>query len=211
MDRKFLSILGLRANAAHFAKLGAEKGPASAYIHYNAAVIALWKRDLDGARRETEVALALSPNYALAYGSRGLIEVYAGNALAAVPFIEQGMRFDPAFRQQYLHFLGSAYLVAGKYEAAVATFRERIRLAPETDLSSGLLISALGHLGEIDEARRIWTELKQVNPKYSITEHLARLPFANPADSDRLKDGLGKAGLQSAAERAAPTDSSSNA
>ena len=31
---------------------------------------------------------------------------------------------------------------------AVATFRERIRTSPQTDLSRGLLVSALGHLGD---------------------------------------------------------------
>ena len=181
--------------AEHFATLAIEKGPEVPFVHWLAAVVALWKRNLEGAKRETETALALNPNYALAYGTRGHVEVYAGNPMEAIPFIEQAIRLDPAFTQQYTHFLGSAYLVAGKYEAAAASFRERIRLSPETDLSRGLLASALGHLGEIDEARRIWAELKQVNPKYSFTQHLARLPFSNPADADRIKDGLAKAGL----------------
>jgi len=88
-----------------------------------------------------------------------------------------------------------AHIVAGKSEAAAASFRERIRLVPDTDLSRALLASALGHLGDIDEARRIWTELKQVNPRYSFVEHLSRLPFSNPADADTIKDGLAKAGL----------------
>ena len=48
---------------------------------------------------------------------------------------------------------------------------------------------------DLDEARRIWAELKQVNPKYSFAGHLARLPFSNPADADSIKDGLAKAGL----------------
>jgi adenylate cyclase len=46
-----------------------------------------------------------------------------------------------------------------------------------------LLVSALGHLGDIDEARRIWAELKKVNPKYSFAGHVARLPFNSPADA----------------------------
>ena len=94
-----------------------------------------------------------------------------------------------------LHFLGTAYLVAGKYETAAATFRERIRLSPKTDLSRGLLVSALGHLGEIDEARRVWAELKEINPKYSFAGHLARLPFTNPADAERIREGFAKAGV----------------
>jgi adenylate cyclase len=181
--------------AAHFAAWAIERGPSIAYAHYAAAVVALWKRDLQRAKQEAAVALSLSPNFAIASGTRGLTEVYLGNPLAAVPFIEQAMRFDPAFRQQYLHFLGSAYLVAGKYEAAAALFRERIRLVPDTDLSRSLLASTLGHLGEIGEARRVWAELKQVKPGYSLAGHLARLPFRNPADADRIRDGLAKAAL----------------
>lgn len=96
---------------------------------------------------------------------------------------------------QFLHFLGSAYLVAGQYEGAAGTFRERIRLAPESDASRGLLISALGHLGKVDEARRVWAELKQINPKYSFADHLSRLPFSNVADADRIKEGIAKVGL----------------
>jgi adenylate cyclase len=181
--------------ADNFVNIAIEKSPTVPFAHWVAAAVALFKGNLERAKRESEIALTLNPNYALACGTRGNAEIYSGHPLAAIPFIERAMRLDPAFTQQYLHFLGSAYLVAGEYEAAAASFRERIRLAPETDLSRGLLVSALGHLGDIDEARRIWAELKQVNPKYSSAKHLARLPFSNPADAARIKDGFDKAGL----------------
>ncbi|MFS8086723.1 MAG: tetratricopeptide repeat protein, partial [Acidobacteriota bacterium] len=182
--------------AAHFTALGTEKGPTVPYAHFVAAVLSIWKKDLDRARREAETTLALNPNYALAHGAYGLIEVYAGNPLSAIPFIERAIRLDPAFAHQYMHFLGTAYLVAGKYETAVASFRERIRLSPETDLSRGLLVCALGHLGEIDEARRVWAELKRVSPNYSFASHLARLPFRNQADGENIAEGIAKAGLR---------------
>src|SRR5208282_420817 len=41
-----------------------------------------------------------------------------------------------------LHFLGVAYLIAGKYETAVAMFRQRVILAPGTDFSRAGLASA---------------------------------------------------------------------
>jgi adenylate cyclase len=181
--------------AEHFANLAMEKGPKVPFAHFVAAVTATWKRNLERVKRESEIALALNPNDAQAYTTRGIAEIYSGNPLAAIPFIERAIRLDPVYSQQYIHFLGSAYLVAGNYEAAATSFRERIRLAPETDLSRGLLVSALGHLGEIDEARRIWAELKQVNPKYSFAGHLARLPFNDPADVDKIKEGFAKARL----------------
>jgi adenylate cyclase len=106
------------------------------------------------------------------------------------------MRLDPMTRQTYTQFLGSAYLVAGEYETAAATFRERIRLVPKTDLSRAFLAVALGHLGEAEEARRVWGELMEINPKYSFGEHVGRLPFQNQADVDRLREGLDKAGIQ---------------
>ena len=94
-----------------------------------------------------------------------------------------------------MHALGLAHLVAGNYETAAALFQERIQLMPGTDWSRAFLAAALGHLGKIDEARRIWAEIRTVNPKYSFTEHIGRLPFKDPADVARIAAGLGKAGL----------------
>lgn len=109
--------------------------------------------------------------------------------------IEQAMRLDPAWARQYLHFLGVAYLVAGKYETAAALFRQRVILAPTTDFSRAGLASALGHLGDVEEARRIWAELKEINPKYRFSSHFGRQPFRKPEDLDRIAQGLRKASL----------------
>ena len=85
--------------------------------------------------------------------------------------------------------------MAGAYETAAAIFKERIALTPNTDLSRAFLASALGHLGRRDDAAAVWRELKDINPRYSPATHIARIPFRNPADADRLIDGLRKAGL----------------
>ena len=184
--------------AAHFAAQAVEKASSSAYAHYVTAVVAMWRRDLATCKVEAEVAAALNTNYAQAYGTLGLTEVYLGRPLEALPHLERAMRLDPVFTQQYQHFLGSAYLVARQYPAAAAAFRERIRLSPETDLSRGLLIVALGHLGEADAARTVWEELRRINPKYSFSAHLSRLPIASPGDLQDLKAGWDKTGLPTA-------------
>jgi adenylate cyclase len=183
------------ALAARFTAQALEKGPNESYVHYVASVVAMWQKDLARSKAEAEAALALNANFARAYGVLGLVEVYLGSPLAAIPYIERARRLDPVMTHQYLHFLGSAYLVAGQYEAAAATFRERIRLSPETDLSRALLASALGHLGEFEEARQVWQDLRTVNPKYSFADHLSRLPIQNPADAERIRTGVLKAGL----------------
>jgi adenylate cyclase len=181
--------------AAHFAAQAIEKGPDEPLARFVAANVAIWRRDLLLARVESDRALALNPNYAMAYSTRGNIEVYLGTPLAGIPYIQRAMLLDPFFTHQNQHFLGTAYLVAGQFEAAVASLRERVRLSPKTDLSRAFLVSALGHLGELDEARRVWDELRAINPKYSLAEHLARLPFQVDADRDRIREGVAKAGL----------------
>ena len=181
--------------AVGFADQAIEKGPNEPFARFVAAVIANFTGNLDRARSEAETALALNPNYALAHSVRGITDIYAGDPLAAIPRIERGLRLDPGFSQQYLHFLGTAYLTAGKYETAAAQFKQRILLVPATDLSRAFLASALGHLGEFDEARQVWRDLMAINPNYSFAEHIGRLPFKNRADVDRITEGLTKAGL----------------
>jgi adenylate cyclase len=169
--------------------------PNEPFAHLALSRIAMYEKNLDLAQAEAAKALALNPNFALAHHTLGSIEIYLGHPLAAVPLIERAMRLDPAFTQQYLHFLGCAYLVAGKYETAAVIFKQRVLLVPETDLSRGFLAAALGQLGQKDEARQVWAELMQLNPRYSFADHVGRLPFSNPEDVERIAAGLTKAGL----------------
>jgi adenylate cyclase len=94
-----------------------------------------------------------------------------------------------------LHFLGTAYFVAGDYETAARMFKDRIAANPHTDMSRALLASTLGHLDRAEEARRVWQELKEVNPRYSFADHIGRLPFKDRADAQRIVEGVRKAGL----------------
>jgi adenylate cyclase len=152
-------------------------------------------KDYERAQEAIETALRLNPNDATAQSARGTLAMFLGEPKAAIEHIERAMRLDPGFSQQYLHFLGMAHLLMGHYETAAAMFKERIRLAPETDTSRSSLASTLGHLGEIEEARRVWAELKKINPSYSFTERIARLPFRDPADAAKFAAGLVNAGL----------------
>jgi adenylate cyclase len=178
------------------AELAIEKNPNEPFARLVAAWAAMFE-DLDRAKSEADNTLALNPNSSGAYVILGHIETLSGRPLEAIPAIERAMRLDPAFRAQHLHFLGMAYLLAGKYETAAALLKERVNLTPGTDFGRVLLASALGHLGDGEEARRIWRELKEINPKYSFSEHFARQPFKNEKDVRRIADGLAKAGLTS--------------
>ena len=180
--------------AKRYAEQAIEKDPNEPFARLVASWAAIFDKNLDRATSEVNTALRLNPNFALAYSNLGSIHNYSGRPLEAIPVFERAMRLDPAFKAQNLHFLGIAYLLTGKYETAAALLRERILLVPGTDFSRVFLASALGYLGEVDEARRVWHELNEINPKYSFREHFSRQPFRQE-DVERVAEGLAKAGL----------------
>jgi adenylate cyclase len=182
--------------AKQCAQQAVEKDANEPLAHCVTGLTALFERDVHLAKTEVDLALSLNPNMALAHNLLGSIRIYSGQPLEAIPAIEQAMRLDPAFSHQFLHFLGTAYLFAGKYETAATLLKQRIMLVPETDFSRVALASALGHLGQADEAHRIWAELKEINPKYSFSEYVDRRPL-RPEDAERIAGGLAKAGLLS--------------
>src|SRR5580693_3245322 len=181
--------------AKEYARQAIEKDPNEPLARCVSALAASYAKDLDRAKTEIDAALALNPNLALAHSLRGNIRAYSGEPLDAIPEIEQAMRLDPALSEQFLHFLGLAYLMAGKYETAAALLRQRIILVPNTDFSRAILTSALGHLGEVDAARQVWGELMAINPNYSFAGHIGRQPFKRKGDVERIAEGLNKAGV----------------
>jgi adenylate cyclase len=181
--------------AKQYARQALEKDPNEPLARCVSAMTASFEKDLDRAKSEIDLALSLNPNLALAHNLSGSNRIYSGQPLEAIPKIEYAMRLDPALSPQFLHFLGMAYLLAGKYETAAALLRQRIVLVPRTDFSRALLASALGHLGEFEEARQAWRELKEINPNYGFVEHVGRQPFRREEDVERIADGLRKAQL----------------
>jgi len=169
--------------------------PEEPFAYFALSITAGMLRDDQRSKAAIDKALALNPNYPPALNARGAFNVYGGRPEAAIPDIERAIRLDPAFSQQYLHFLGLAHLLIGNYETAAMMFRERILLFPKTDVSRSALAAALGHLGAVEEARRVWAELMKINPKYVFEEHMARLPFKRQQDIDIIRAGLAKAGL----------------
>ena len=181
--------------ADELATKAAGLSPQSPFCLHVLSMTAGFSGDLDRSWKATNAALAISPNDAEALNSRGALNIFSGNPAMAVPDIERAILLDPGDASQRRHFLGIAHLLLGQYENAAAQFRQRILVNPETDLTRAMLASALGHMGEIKEANRIWSELKTLNPKYSFETHMNRLPFRDKRDAEPIAEGLRKARL----------------
>jgi adenylate cyclase len=183
------------AVARGYADRALELAPEGVLPNHAAAVTAFWARDLARAEACVGKVLAAAPDYALALFTRGEVAMSRGRFSAAIPDFERATRLDPAARHFYLQFLAMSHFLEGHFETAVLMFRDRVALDPNTDIGRAWLASALGHVGAVDEARRIWAELQEINPQFDVETRLGRLPFTNASGLERVLEGLRAAGL----------------
>jgi adenylate cyclase len=181
--------------AERWARRAVELNDQAPVSHMALAAVLLWRRDYEGALAESSRMMALDPNFAQGYGASGLGLTYAGRAAEALEPLAMAMRLDPHYPDMVLHFLAQANFSLGKYEIAAQQLLERIARNPSTDASRMFLASCYGHLGRAEEARAAWAELLKVNPDFSLMQRARVLPYKDPADFQRIVDGLAKAGL----------------
>jgi TolB-like protein len=187
---------GSLAEARRASERAVQLAPHTAGAHVAATIAAMIAKDFAYADRELDIAASLSPNNPGVFDQRGAQLMRKGDPLAAIPYFEQAMRLNPIGTIHYLHMLGQAYFQADRFETAAALSRERILLVPDSDMSRSLLISALGHLGRPDEARKVHAELMKINPKYDLAAYLARSPLmAGDGFRERTLQGWRLAGL----------------
>ena len=183
------------AEAGGLAEEAIQLDPNDPFPHGVAALVAMYRKDFERWTSEVEISLTINPNYGPSLSLRGMLNLYSGKPLAAIEDLERAIRLDPSFTHAYLHHLGVAHLIAGKYETAAALFKERILLVPKTDMSRAYLAAVLGILGDCEAARQVWSELMAINPDYSFATGIGQKPFKNARDLDKIRNGLLKAGL----------------
>jgi adenylate cyclase len=181
--------------AERWARRAVELDAQEPVSHMALGNVHLWRRDLDGALAEFARMLALDPNSAQGHASTGLALVYAGRAAEVLECFATARRLDPHHPGIVLHFLAQAHFSLGDDEAAAQLLRERIARDPGTDASRMLLAASYGHLGRVEAARAVWTELLRVSPGFSLAQRARVLPYAKPGDLERIAGGLAKAGL----------------
>ncbi len=158
------------------------------------ALTHMWLKNLDDAERAAERALELEANFAAAYAALATVRDYCGRHESAIELAERALRLDPQY-DMALQFLGRAQFGLERYDEAEANFKRRLILVPRSDMTRAFLAVLYGHTGRHEEARRMWRDMLEINPDYSV-EHLRRImPYKDPAWFDRFVDGLRKAGI----------------
>jgi tetratricopeptide (TPR) repeat protein len=162
----------------------------------------------DEAMAEAERAIALDANDPDGYVAMSSVFVRVGRPAEGLEFVRKAMRLDP--QSDYLWWLGDAQFHLERYDEAAATLLRATERSPGDLWNFFVLAAAYGQLGREQEARsaletfnELWAEVG-LRP-YNLAD-VGDWEFKEPADRERLRDGLRKAGLPEgeAAPRVAP-------
>ena len=184
------------ALAMELGERAVELDETNSHAYFSVAMAALWMMQHERAVAAAEKCISIVPNVAEGYGALGLILVYSGKPREAIVSLQKVMRLDPHYRDIHLHLLALAYLQLEEYEQAAAALKRRLVRKPESDISRVLLAAIHGHMGNVEEGRAEWAEALRINPDYSLEHRRKTLPYKNPADFERILDGLRKAGVE---------------
>ena len=146
------------------------------------------------AEAEIERAMAINPNDAQSLAGHGNILVWLGQTDAAIEALEQAQRIDPDLNAIDRFALGLAYYLKRRYDAAIELAELNLR---ETAGSRIVLAAAYAQQNRTEDAARIVTEIRRIDPTFDAQEFGTK--FLNAVDLERLRDGLRKAGLYPAA------------
>lgn len=203
-----------RESAMHFARQAFDTQPRHAAANCAIGQAHLIMRQHELAVPAFEAATNLNPSFAWAHYGIGAAKVFSGNAKEAAPHLEKAIRLSPIDRNMgsFLLRTADAHLFMRQYEEAVVWARRALRQPLFQWSRYAVLLSALGHLGRSEEARKVLDELLTQRPDFSMelvrSSHLytdqVKLEFVSEpqmfVDQNEFAhylDGLRKAGVPS--------------
>jgi TolB-like protein len=142
-------------------------------------------------------ALALNPNAAHAWMTRGFIHAARNQPEAAIEAIERARRlspFDP-YTFVFASNMALAHLAARRFEQAIEWAECALYNQPRNVPAMRAKIVALAHLGRLDEARAELSRLLAIDPKLTIAGYREFAHFGAPEVLELFVTGLRLAGL----------------
>ncbi|MHC4587496.1 MAG: adenylate/guanylate cyclase domain-containing protein [Planctomycetota bacterium] len=155
--------------ALKMAKKSVEIDDKDAFSHLAVARVRLARGEYDLCIAECETSINLNPYLAQAYCGMGDSLAYMGRFAESIPHFEEAMHLGPhdPWRWAFYSYRSLAHIFMKQHEKAVKWATEAIRVHNCQYWANAHLVSALGHLNRIDEARAAVDELLKRKPAFS--------------------------------------------
>jgi adenylate cyclase len=142
-------------------------------------------------------AVALNPNSYVAWNARGWVYKSAGLPEEAVRSFERAIRMSPVdpLLHRALVGMGMALIELRHFDEAIVAGKRAQRQNSSFAGAYRCLASAFAHLGRDTEAREAAERLLQLDPAFTISAFIARVPGLAEPGWKLLIEGLRKAGL----------------
>lgn len=144
-----------------------------------------------------ERAVAANPDLPLAWSLLGAANIYLGRYDLAITHIKRAQSLSP--HDSLSFFLDNFQMMAlagrGDFAAAAAVGRRTLTLNRWFSSTYKGYLSALGHVGDDEEAAKVLPQLYALEPNFSITSAMQRSPM-NREDLAVYAEGLRRAGLR---------------
>ena len=186
-----------RENALRAARTAVELDDGDAAAHCTLGRVHYLRREHDLAIAELEATLQTNPSLAWAHYGLGAALVFSGRATEAIPHLENAIRLSPRdpYMGSFLVRMADAHLFMGRHADAAEWAKKALRQPNFQWSRYAALISALGHLGRLDEARRALDEVLRQRPDFSSTFVRETHLISDRDDFALYIEGLGKAGV----------------
>jgi len=153
--------------------------------------------DLAAAEIHVERALRLDGGSAWAWGRRGWITAYRGNAAEAIECFQIARALAPVDRLHFLccHGIASATFDAGRYAESIGWFKRALSENPAAVWINRFLAPAYVITGRMQEGRHSVAEFLKASPGVTITDVRSGLPW-HVGYLDRVAEALESAGMR---------------
>jgi adenylate cyclase len=156
----------------------------------------LWKKIHDQAIAVIERAVKLNPNCADAIEQQGEILIWAGRPQEGMELVRKAMRLNPIYPVWYLWNLGHAYFLADQHNEAIEIFKRALIVNPDFIPVHLILALIYAEKGFEEAAMVEVAKIPRISPETpSLETWCQRLPYKDHTVSERIIEGLRKAGL----------------
>ena len=138
-------------------------------------------------------AVALNPNSWRTWNNRGWVYTMAGLPEEAIRSFGRAIRMSPLDPLLHMTFLGIGHALVGlrRFDEAIIVLKKALRQNPSFMPACRGLASAFAHLGRDAEAHAAAARVLEIDPTFTISGHIARVPKS----AKMFIEGLRKAGL----------------